>query len=88
MGQLRVTPEQLMERAQEYNTQGEAVGEVIAALDNLISALENEWEGNKASKYISQYSELRPSFKSMEELVLDLSSTLKAIALGFEEADS
>ena len=42
MGQLRVTPEQLHERASEYRAQSTEVEGVIAKLDSLISALEHE----------------------------------------------
>ena len=88
MGQLRVTPEQLHERATEYRAQGDAVEGVIEKLDSLISALESEWEGNSAARYISQYSDLRPSFVSMQQLLTDLASSLDQEANLFEAADS
>ena len=88
MSQLRVTPEQLRGRAAEYRTQGEQVESVIAKLDSLISALESEWEGNSAARYISQYSDLRPSFVSMQQLITELASSLDKEANKFEAADS
>lgn len=84
---LRVNPDELEQRAGEYRTQGENVENVISALDNLISALESEWEGNSASRYISQYNDLRPSFVSMRDLVMDLSDELKKEAQKFRDAD-
>lgn len=88
MAQLRVTPEQLRGRAAEYRTQGEEVEGVIAKLDSLIGVLESEWEGNSAARYISQYSDLRPSFVSMQQLITDLASSLDQEANKFEAADS
>lgn len=88
MGQLRVTPEQLHGRAAEYRTQSEEVEGIIGKLDSLISVLESEWEGNSAQKYISQYSDLRPSFVSMQQLISDLASSLDKKADDFEAADN
>jgi len=88
MGQLRVTPDQLRGRAAEYRAQGVEVEGVIQKLDSLINALESEWEGNSASRYISQYSDLRPSFVSMQQLITDLASSLDQEANKFEAADS
>ena len=87
MGQLRVTPEQLHARASEYRAQGAEVESVIAKLDSLIGVLESEWEGNSASRYISQYSDLRPSFVSMQQLIIDLASSLDNEANKFAAAD-
>lgn len=87
MAQLRVTPEQLHGRAAEYRTQAGEVEGVIAKLDSLIGVLESEWEGNSASKYISQYSDLRPSFVSMQQLITELASSLDQQANKFAEAD-
>ena len=88
MGQLRVTPDQLHARAAEYRTQAGEVEGVISSLDRLINVLESEWEGNSASKYISQYHDLRPSFVSMKELVTNLATELDQQAEKFAAADT
>ena len=62
--------------------------DVITALDSLTNVLESEWEGVSASKYIAQYSDSRPSFVSMQELVSDLASSLDKEANKFEAADN
>ncbi len=87
-GQVRVTPEQLQSRAGEYRTQAEAVDNVITQMNGLINALEAEWEGKSAQKYISQYNELKPSFTNMYQLICDLAEALDAQAKKFEQADN
>ena len=62
--------------------------EVITKLDSLINTLESEWEGVSASRYISQYSDLRPSFVSMQQLITELASALDQEANKFEAADN
>ncbi len=88
MAQLRVSPEQLRGRASEYRTQGQNMEDLISKLDSLINVLESEWEGNSASRYIARYSELRPSFTSMRQLIDELATSLDQEANKFEEADS
>ena len=88
MAQLRVTPDLLRTRAAEYRRQADAADDLIAKLDSLLSTLESEWEGNSASKYMSQYNDLRPSFVSMQELITDLASELDQQANKFEAADT
>lgn len=88
MGQLRVTPEQLHGRAGECRTVSETdIGDVISRLDGLINTLKEEWEGNSASRYYSQYDDLRPSFVSMQQLVAELATALDQEATKFENAD-
>lgn len=88
MAQLRVSPEQLRGRASEYRTQGQNMEDLISKLDSLINVLESEWEGNSASRYIARYSELRPSFTSMRQLIDELATSLDQEANKFEEADN
>ena len=88
MGQLRVTPEQLRDRAKEYRNQSDEVGHIIEKLDGLINALESEFEGNTASRFSSQYSDLRPNIVSMQQLIKDLAAFLDQKANDFENADS
>ena len=87
MAQLRVTPEQLRERATEYRNQSQAMEEITQKLDNLISKLESEWEGVSAERYHEQYADLLPSFVSMTELIADLASQLDKKASDYEAAD-
>ncbi len=87
MAQLRVTPEQLHGRASEYRSQASEMEGIIGKLDSLISTLESEWEGNSASRYMAQYSDLRPSFVSMQQLITELASALDSEANKFASAD-
>ena len=87
MAQLRVTPEQLRERANEYRNQSEAMEEITQKLDNLISRLESEWEGVSAERYREQYADLRPGFVSMTELIADLAARLDKKAADYESVD-
>lgn len=87
MSELRVTPEQLRERAKEYRDQSQAMEAITKKLDGLISILEREWEGVSAERYREQYADLRPSFISMTGLIAELASKLDKKASDYEAAD-
>ena len=87
MAQLRVTPEHLRERANEYRNQSQAMEEITKKLDSLISQLESEWEGVSAERYHQQYEDLRPSFIEMTGLIADLAAQLDQKADDFVNAD-
>ena len=52
--QIRMTPDVMRQRANEYRTQGEAVNEVISKMDQLLGQLQSEWEGNASEAYAAR----------------------------------
>ena len=71
MGQIRMTPDSMRGRANEYRTEAEHVGEVISKMDTLLQNLQAEWEGAAATSYAEKFGELRPSFVKAQELWQD-----------------
>ena len=86
--QIRMSPDTMRERAKQYETQGGTVNTVITDLDNLLTALQSEWEGAASESYGTRYSELRPSFVKAEQLITEISSALKSSAQIVEQADA
>lgn len=43
--QIRITPDQMRERAGQYRTEADTVNGVITKMDSLLQALQGEWEG-------------------------------------------
>ena len=43
--QIRITPDQMRTRANEYRTEAETVNGVIQKMDSLLGQLQSEWEG-------------------------------------------
>lgn len=83
MAKIIPTPEELRELAWEYHRQGEIMEHVFEALDNLNSVIKSE-EGryfrDRTDRYISRYSDLRPSIDSMHQLITDFASMLNRLA--------
>ena len=85
--QVRVSPDQLRERANQYRGQAEKLEEVVAQLDNLLSQLRGEWEGAASDAFAARHEEFRADFKQVVELAHQISTALDSTALAFEEMD-
>ena len=85
-GQIRMTPDTMRERANQYRTQADAVNNVISQMDNLLSMLQGEWEGAASQSYAARYQELKPGFIKAEELIQEIAVALDSTANIVEEA--
>ena len=85
--QIRMTPETMRTRANEYTTQANNLQQVINKMDNLLKQLQGEWEGDASRAYAQRFNELRPGFVKAKELVDEISAALKKTAQIVEETD-
>ena len=58
--QIRISPDQMRERANSYQTESGNVSEMIGRLDSLLQSLLGEWEGSASEAYRERYESLRP----------------------------
>ena len=86
--QIRITPDQMRQRANQYRNEAENVHGVIGSMDNLLSALQSEWEGQASESYAERYQELKPGFQKAEELIREIAQALDSTANIVEETDS
>lgn len=87
-GQIRITPDQMRDRANEYRAQAQNVEDVITQMDSLLSALQSEWEGESSRAFDDRYQELRPGFVSAKELIDEIAAALDATANDLEGLDN
>ena len=85
--QIRMTPETMRTRANEYTTQANNLQQIISKMDNLLKQLQSEWEGDASAAYAQRFAELRPGFVKAKELVDEISTSLKTTANIVEETD-
>lgn len=85
--QIRMSPGRMRDRATQYNNEAEEIERVIKKLDSLISELQTEWEGSASTSFGNQFSQLRPSFVNMKDLVLKISNQLQKTATIYEDND-
>ena len=86
-GQIRTTPEELRARSAEYKQKAEEISGVISGLDNLISRLQDEFEGQAAQAFQQQYQDIRPHFVNGQEMTETLSQQTAQMAQNFEDLD-
>lgn len=87
-GQIRITPDQMRERATEYRTQASNVEEVISRMDTLLGNLQSEWEGESSAAFADRFTELRPGFVAAQALIEEIATALDATANDIEGLDS
>lgn len=87
MSNIRISPEDMRGRADEYDQQAEAVGDVISAMDSLLETLMAEWEGEASKAYAEKFEELRPGFEKAQDLIGEIAKALRDTAQSMEDAD-
>lgn len=85
--QIRITPDQMRERANQYRVEADTVNGVISKMDSLLQALQGEWEGSSSEAYAARYQELKPGFVKAEELIREIAAALDSTARIIEETD-
>lgn len=86
--QIRMTPDTMRQRANEYRTEAETMNSVIQKMDHLLSELQSEWEGAASESYAARYQELKPGFMKAEELIREIATALDSTARIVEETDN
>ena len=86
-GQIRISPDQMRERAGQYRAEADTVNGVISKMDSLLQQLQSEWEGASSESYATRYQELKPGFVKAEELIREIAAALDSTAKIIEETD-
>lgn len=86
--QIRITPDQMRERVNQYRTEADTVQGVIQKMDSLLGQLQAEWEGAASESYAARYQELKPGFMKAEELIREIAAALDSTARIVEETDT
>lgn len=85
--QIRMTPETMRMRANEYTQQANNLQQIITKMDTLLKQLQAEWEGDASRAYADRFTQLRPGFVKAKDLVDEISAALKKTAQIVEETD-
>ena len=86
--QIRITPDTMRDRAQEYSREKERFDGVIQEMDTLLNKLQEEWEGESSRAYAEKFEQLKPGFVEASDLVQKISNNLNTIADSVESTDN
>lgn len=85
--EIKLTPEQMRQRAKEYAREKDNFDKSIQKMNTLINNLQSEWTGAASQAYAKRYESLKPAFNNASELMQELSTNLNTSAKIMEEAD-
>ena len=86
-GQIRISPDLMNDRANEYRAEAANIEGVIAKMDNLLTLLQSEWEGESSKAYAERFAQLRPNFVNAQELIEKIAKSLDDTASIMRETD-
>jgi WXG100 family type VII secretion target len=85
--QIRITPERMVDRAKEFNTEGTNFQDVVTKMTSLVDILQEEWEGQASASFKEQFDSLKPGFQKVRELIDDIAEQLVDTAHALETLD-
>lgn len=86
-GQIRMTPDTMRRRADEYHREGEELGQSISRMDKLLQTLQGEWEGAAMDEYATRWVSLKKSIQSAQTLIYEIEAALDKTAEIVEQTD-
>jgi len=86
-GQIKISPDTMRQRAGQYDNEAANVNQVIVSMDNLLNLLQEEWEGESSRSFAQRYTELKPGFQKVEELINEIAAALNQAAIRLEDTD-
>jgi len=86
-GQIRMTPQELKNKARKYGTSGDHIDTMLGELNSLQDQLRSEWEGKAFQQFDAQYEQLKPKVKNFADLLRAIKDQLDATANAVEQQD-
>lgn len=88
-GQIRITPEQMLQRAADFSNRGADFEALIGQMQTLVDNLDSEWEGAGKESYITRWYDLKDnSFAKARQLIEEIAEALTKTANYYAEADA
>ena len=89
MANIRIDPDTMEARVNEYRREADQVGQVISDMDRLLSQLQSEWEGQASQSYADRFNgDLRPAFVKAQDLIVEIADALHQTAQAMREQDA
>lgn len=86
-GILRVTPEQLIGTASEFQSKGNTVNNLTSEMMSLVTGMSSVWEGEAASTYINKFSQLQDDIQRMVGMITEHTNDLNEMAAAYQDAE-
>lgn len=86
-GQIIVTPEELLNTADEFNSQGTQIGNLTSEMMSTVTGLSAAWEGEAAQVYIEKFKGLEDDIQRMIAMITEHVTDLQEMANAYSQAE-
>lgn len=80
MGNIRLSPEEMQQKAKEFDQRSEEFQNCVATMRNMVTNLSHEWEGQSSAAFVDQFNDLEKGFKATVELIADIAQQLRSVS--------
>lgn len=87
MAQILVNPETLRAKANDVRNYRSQHDEIITRLKALVNGLNETWQGNAQTAFVSNFEGMQPTFAQFSELLEGYAKAMEAFANRMEEQD-
>lgn len=86
-GQIRMTPEQLKQRAKVYYNSGITIEDMMNKLNQVQTQIASEWEGRAFERYDEQFRQLAGEVEKFAQLMFEIDQQLQKTAEAMAQQD-
>lgn len=88
MGNIRLSPEEMNQKATEFDNRSEEFQTCVTKMRNMVTSLSQEWEGQSSRAFVDQFNELEQGFNKTVELIESIATQLRQVSDAMVDADS
>lgn len=85
---IRLNPEEMEQKASEFDTQCSEFNQVVTTMKNMVTTLCDEWAGASSQAFYDQFTSLEPGFTATSELITNIAQQLRDVSAAMQNIDS
>lgn len=86
-GIIKVTPEKLLETANEFSTSGKTISSLTNEMMSIVNSLKSVWQGSAASGYSSKFNSLQDDITKINRIIEEHVADLTEMARTYQAAE-
>lgn len=87
-GILKVTPEKLIDGANNFGNSGKTVSSLTSEMMTTVKNLSSVWEGEASTAYVNKFSQLQDDIERMNRMIQEHVTDLNDMARTYQQAES
>lgn len=87
-GNLKVTPDTLINTANEFNGTGTQINNLTQQMLSIVNSLKSTWQGEAATAYSSKFNALEDDMQKMHRMIQEHVTDLNEMATNYKAAEA